>query len=454
MFTSLTDSLGGIFGKLRGKGFLSEEDVGEAMREVRIALLEADVALPVVKDFIAAVREKAVGAEVVKSIAPAQMVIKIVQDELTRILGSESQELNLRANPPVVIMMCGLQGSGKTTTTGKLALWLKTRQKKKSLLASLDIYRPAAQQQLETLGRQMQVDTLPIVPGEQPLAITKRAVAEAKAGGYDVLFLDTAGRLHIDDTLMAELQQVKALGNPTETLLVADALTGQDAVNVAREFHAKIGITGIVLTRIDGDARGGAALSMRSVTGQPIKFLGTGEKPSEIEPFHPDRIAQRILGMGDIVSLVERAAEESDVKEAERLARKMKTGEFNFNDLYKQFKTIQKMGGLGGVMGMLPGIGKLKGKMEEAGMDGSLMKRQMAIILSMTKRERAYPKLLNPSRKNRIAQGAGVTVDEVNRLTKQMKQMGLMMKKMGKIGKRGMMQELASMQKQLPPGGM
>lgn len=451
MFNSLSDSLSGVFSRLRGKGLITEEDVGNAMREVRIALLEADVALPVVKDFIAKVKEKAIGEAVVKSVSPAQMIIKIVQDELTAVLGSEGQELNLRASPPVVVMMCGLQGSGKTTSTGKLALFLKNKQNKKSLLASLDIYRPAAQEQLATLGRQLQVDTLPVVTGEKPVAITKRALSEARKGGYDVLFLDTAGRLHIDDDLMAELAEVKKLAEPTETLLVADSLTGQDAVNVATTFHEKIGVTGIILTRVDGDARGGAALSMKAVTGQPVKFIGTGEKPSDLEPFYPDRAAQRILGMGDVASLVEKAAEVADEAEAARMAKKMQKGSFNYNDLYKQFQMINKMGGFGGVMSMLPGIGKLQGKLEEAGVDETLIKRQMAVILSMTKQERMHPKLMNPSRKERLAKGAGVSIGEVNKLTKQMKQMSLAMKKFGKMGKRGMAQQLAQMQKNLPP---
>ena len=447
MFESLSDNIGAIFTKLKGKGYLSEDDVNAAMREVRIALLEADVALPVAKDFIAKVKERAVGEEVIKSVSPAQMVIKIVQDNLTEMLGSEAAELNLQAVPPVVVMMAGLQGSGKTTTTAKLALHLKDKQKKKALMASLDVYRPAAQQQLETLGSQAQVDTLPIVEGEKPEAITKRALELAKLEGYDVLFLDTAGRLHIDNELMDELQAVKKLANPTEILLIADSLTGQDAVNVAEQFNQQIGITGIVLTRIDGDARGGAALSMRAVTGCPIKFLGSGEKMHELEPFHPERIAQRILGMGDVVSLVEKAAETVDQEEAAKLEKKMRKGQFDFNDLASQLKNIKKMGGMGSLMGMLPGIGKLKDKIDGAGMDEKVIDRQVAIINSMTKKERLDPKLMNASRKRRIAAGSGMTIQDVNRLLKQFKQMQMMMKKFGKMDKKTLMRSL-------PPGMM
>jgi len=439
MFDSLSQSLGAIFDKLKGKGFLSEDDVNAAMREVRIALLEADVALPVVKDFINIVKERAVGQEVVKSVSPAQMVIKIVQDELEKVLGSESQEINLNVNPPAVVMMVGLQGSGKTTSTAKIALNLKNKQKKKVLMASLDVYRPAAQEQLETLGKQVQIDTLPIVAGEKPEKITKRALEEAKLSGYDVLFLDTAGRLHIDDELMDELSKVKKLANPSEIMLVADSLTGQDAVNVATSFNEKLSITGIMLTRVDGDARGGAALSMKSVANCPIKFLGVGEKLSELEEFHPSRVAQRILGMGDIVSLVEKAEEEVDKEEAAKMAKKMRKGDFDFNDLSAQLKNIKKMGGMGGIMNLLPGMGKIKKQVEEAGFDESILTRQQAIISSMTEKERRFPKLLNASRKKRIAAGSGTTVQELNQLVKQFKQMHAMMKKMGKMDKKSLM---------------
>lgn len=439
MFDNLSASLGKVFDKLKGKGYLSEDDVAAAMREVRIALLEADVALPVVKDFINRVKEKAVGEEVVKSISPAQMVIKIVQDNLEEVLGEGAQGLNLKATPPVVVMMAGLQGSGKTTSTAKIALLLKNRQKKKTLLASLDVYRPAAQKQLETLGSQVGIDTLPIIEGEKPAAITKRALEKGRKEGYDVVFLDTAGRLHVDDELMNELVEVKKISDPTEILLVADSLTGQDAVNVAGQFHEKIEITGIVLTRIDGDARGGAALSMKSVTGCPIKYLGTGEKLSEIEEFHPDRVASRILGMGDVVSLVEKATEAVDKTEAENLARKMKKGTFDFNDLAEQLRGIGKMGGIGSMLGMIPGLGKLKGKLEDANIDDNIIKRQQAIILSMTKKERKFPKLLNASRKKRVAAGSGTSVQDINRLVKQLKEMQSMMKRLGKMDRKSLM---------------
>ncbi len=447
MFESLSNRLGGIFSGLGKRGTLSEKDIDLAMREVRIALLEADVALPVVKDFVNSLKEKAVGAEIIKNVNPAQMVIKLVQDHLTDLLGSETAELNLRATPPVVILMCGLQGSGKTTSSGKLALYLKSKQNKKVMLASLDTQRPAAQEQLEILATKTDALSLPIVKGEHAVTITKRALKEAKLSGADVLILDTAGRLHLDGELMDELVQVRDLAKPTETLLVADALTGQDAVTIAREFNEKIGVTGIILTRIDGDGRGGAALSMRHVTGQPIKFMGVGEKPTEFEPFHPERIAGRILDMGDVVSLVERAAETIDRNEAEAMAKKMQSGQFDFNDLNKQLNQMKKMGGLGGLMKMLPGMGKLKGKLDEAGMDDSVITRQQSIIGSMTKKERANPKLMNGSRKKRIALGSGVEVSEINKLIKAQLQMQTMMKKMKKMGggKGGMMKMMQQM---------
>jgi len=441
MFDNLGKSLGNIFNKLKGKGFLSEEDVSLAMREVRIALLEADVSLPVVKDFISKIREKAVGEEVIKSVSPAQMVIKIVHDELKNILGGEENAgLNLRANPPVVVMMVGLQGSGKTTSTAKIALQISKRQRKKALMASLDIYRPAAQQQLETLGVQSGIATLPITQNDKPIEITKKAMEKAKLEGYDILFLDTAGRLHIDQEMMAELAEIKKLSAPAEILLVADSLTGQDAINIATQFNEKMGLTGIVLTRIDGDARGGAALSMKAATGCPIKYLGTGEKLDELEEFHPDRIASRILDKGDVISLVEKAAENIDKEEAEKLAKKIQRGGgFDFNDLAKQLETIKKMGGMGGLMNLIPGIGKIKNKMKEANVDEKMVGRQQAIIYSMTKRERRDPKLLNGSRKRRIASGSGTSVQEINRLIKQMRQMQSVMKKMGKMGGKSLM---------------
>ncbi|HEU5047626.1 MAG TPA: signal recognition particle protein [Rickettsiales bacterium] len=437
MFNSLSTKINGVLNKLRGRGALTEADIDEALREVRIALLEADVALPVVKQFTQSLKEKAVGAEVVKSISPGQMVIKLVQDHLTELLGSESAELNLAATPPVVILMAGLQGSGKTTSTGKLALRLKNRMGKKILLASLDVYRPAAQKQLEVLAQQAGVGSLPIVEGEKPEAIARRALTTGKQEGYDIIMLDSAGRLHIDDELMDELKNVKQIANPLETLLVADALTGQDAVNIARQFHEKIGVTGIILTRLDGDGRGGAALSMRSITGQPIKFAGVGEKLTDFEEFHPARIASRILDMGDVVSLVERAVENIDKEEAEKMAAKFQEGSFDFDDLLSQLRNMKKMGGLGSLMGMLPGIGKIKDKMGEANIDENILAKQEAIIMSMTKKERKNPKLLNGSRKLRIAKGSGTTVQDVNKLFKAWQQMEGMMKQMRKLGKKG-----------------
>ena len=439
MFESLNKRLGDVFSKLRKKGALSEDDINTAMREVRIALLEADVALPVVKEFINSLKEKAIGEEIIKSVSPAQMVIKLVQDHLTELLGSENSEINLSANPPVVMMMVGLQGSGKTTSTGKLGLLLRAKHNKKVLTASLDVARPAAQEQLAVVSGQVGVDSLEIIKGESPTEITKRAMESARLEGYDVLLLDTAGRLHIDDELMDELEQVRDIAKPLETLLVADSLTGQDAVNIAKTFHEKIGVTGIILTRIDGDGRGGAALSMRHTTGQPIKFLGTGEKLTDFEPFHPDRIASRILDMGDVVSLVEKAAENIDQADAEDMAKRMMQGQFDFNDLLSQMKNMKKMGGIGSMMGMIPGMGKIKDKMGDAEIDDSVMTTQEAIILSMTKKERVHPKLLNASRKKRIASGSGTTVQEVNKLIKSHQQMEKMMKRMKKMGKKGMM---------------
>lgn len=439
MFANLSSKLSDVFSKLKKRGVLSAEDIDSAMREVRIALLEADVALPVVKQFIASLREKAVGVEVVQSVSPAQMVIKLVNDHLAELLGSEHQALNLAANPPVVILMCGLQGSGKTTSTGKLALRLRTKQAKKVLVASLDVYRPAAQLQLEQVAKAGGVASLPIVAGEKPLTITERAMKTARLEGYDILLLDTAGRLHVDADLMDELKSVKQLANPLETLLVADSLTGQDAVNIARAFHEQIGITGIVLTRVDGDGRGGAALSMRSVTGQPIKFMGVGEKIDEFEEFHPDRVASRILDMGDIVSLVEKAAENVSHQEAEQMAARLMEGQFDFNDLLGQMRKMKKMGGIGSMMKMLPGMGGLKDKLGDAKIDEGALGRQEALILSMTQKERAHPKLINASRRIRIAKGAGATVQDVNRLLKQQQQMEHMMKKFRKLGKKGMM---------------
>lgn len=436
MFDTLAEKLGGVFDRLARRGALTESDVDTAMREIRIALLEADVALPVVKDFVAKVREQAVGQAVVKSVTPSQMVVKIVNDALVETLGGENAALDLNAPAPVPVLMVGLQGSGKTTTSAKLALRLK-KDKKRVLLASLDVYRPAAQEQLAQLGKQIDVAVLPVIVGEKPKAIAARAMAEAKKG-YDVVILDTAGRLHIDLDMMAEVAEVRALVNPHETLLVVDALAGQDAANIAREFNEKIGITGIVLTRIDGDSRGGAALSMRAVTGRPIKFLGAGEKVEALEPFHPDRLAGRILGMGDVVSLVETAAEKMDKDEAERVAKRMMDGRFDLNDLLSQLRQMQKMGDLKGLLGLIPGMGKFKAQIDAAKIDDKVFKRQEAIILSMTPRERRNPDIIKASRKKRIADGCGLTVQEVNKLLKQYDQMADMMKKVKKMGKRGL----------------
>ena len=451
LFDSLTTRLGDVFDRLRKRGALSEADVTAALREVRVALLEADVALPVVKDFVNAVRDKAIGQDVVRSVSPGQMVIKIVHDHLVEVLGSEQVELSLASVPPVGIMMVGLQGSGKTTTSAKIALRFKNRDKKKVLMASLDVHRPAAQEQLAILGRQTGVDTLPIVAGEKPVQIAERAMKVGRLEGYDVVMLDTAGRLHIDEALMMEVAAVRDLVKPHETLLVADAMTGQDAVTVGKAFNERIGLTGIVLTRIDGDARGGAALSMRAITGKPIKLLGIGEKLDALETFHPDRIAGRILGMGDVVSLVEKAAETIDQEEAAKLAAKMEKGNFDLDDLAAQLRQLRKMGGMSGMMSMLPGVGKIKKQISEANIDDKVIKRQEAIISSMTKAERKNPKVLNGSRRRRIALGSGTTVQDVNKLLKQHQDMATMMKKVQKLGKKGFMRQgLAGL---LPGGG-
>ena len=438
MFEGLSSRLGDVFDRLKRRGALSEADVSEALREVRVALLEADVALPVVKDFIASVRERAIGQDVIKSITPGQLVVKVVHDALVEMLG-QSEDLDLAVVPPAAVLMVGLQGSGKTTSSGKIALRLKTRDKKKVLLASLDVYRPAAQQQLEILARQADVGSLPIIMGERPVAIAKRAMEVGRREGYDVVILDSAGRLHIDDALMAEVADVKKAVNPSETLLVVDAMIGQDAVTVAKEFNEKVGVTGMVLTRIDGDSRGGAALSMRAITGRPIKFLGAGEKLDALEPFHPDRIAGRILGMGDVVSLVEKAMDSFEADEAEKMAAKMAKGRFDLDDMAAQFRQIKRMGDIKGILGMLPGIGAIKKQIEGANIDQKQVNRQEAIILSMTKLERKNPDLIKASRKRRIAAGAGVDVQDVNKLLKQYQQMADMMKKVSKMGKKGLM---------------
>lgn len=450
MFDSLSDKLSGIFDQLTKRGILKEEHVNAALREVRVALLEADVALPVVKSFIDSVRAKAVGETVLKSVSPGQQVIKIVNDALVEMLGGEeSSPLNVSGNPPIAILMVGLQGSGKTTSTAKIAKRLSEKQKKKVLMASLDVRRPAAQEQLKILGEQIGVMTLPIVQGQMPVDIAKRAMQSAKLQGVDVVLLDTAGRMHVDQSLMAEVVAVKAATMPHEVLLVADSLTGQDAVNVADNFHKQVGITGVVLTRMDGDGRGGAALSMRKVTGQPIKLIGVGEKLDALEDFHPARIANRILGMGDVVSLVEKAAETIEADEAEKMAKKMAKGQFDLEDMLSQIKQMKKMGGMQGILSMLPGVGKLQKQMAGAGLDDSVFKRQEAIINSMTRKERQNAKMINASRKKRIAAGSGTSVPEVNKVLKMHQQMSTMMKRMKKMGGKGMGMGMPGA---LPPG--
>lgn len=437
MFENLSERLSGVFDRLTKQGALSDEDVKTALREVRVALLEADVSLPVARDFVKAVQEKATGQAVTKSITPGQQVVKIVHDELVGVLAGDPDadpgKLKID-NPPAPILMVGLQGSGKTTTTAKLAKRLKEKEGKRVLMASLDVNRPAAMEQLQILGTQIGVDTLPIVKGEDPVTIAKRAKTQAALGGYDVYMLDTAGRLHIDQELIAQAAAVRDVANPRETLLVVDGLTGQDAVNVATEFDDKIGVTGVVLTRMDGDGRGGAALSMRAVTGKPIKFVGLGEKMDAIETFEPDRIAGRILGMGDIVSLVEKAQATIEAEQAEKMMKRFQKGRFNMNDLRMQLEQMLKMGGMEGIMGMMPGMGKLAGQAKEAGFDDKIIKRQIALIQSMTKLERANPQILQASRKKRIAAGSGMDVSDLNKLLKMHRQMSDMMKKMGKGG--------------------
>ena len=459
VFDSLQKRLGTTFDRLRGRGALTEADVEEALREVRVALLEADVALPVVKEFIDNVRPKAIGEAVIRSVTPGQQVVKIVHDALVETLGEKNEGLDL-GSPPAPILMVGLQGSGKTTTSAKLSVLLQTREKKRVLMASLDTSRPAAMEQLKILGEQGGIATLPIIAGQGPVEIARRAMASAKVGGYDVVVLDTAGRQHVDEQLMAEVAAVRAQVNPHETLLVADSLTGQDAVNIAKAFNERVKLSGIILTRADGDARGGAALSMRKVTGAPIKFLGVGEKLDALEPFHPERVAGRILDMGDVVSLVERAAETMDKEKAEAIAKKMKRGEFDMNDLAEQLGQMRKLGGMKGVLAMLPGVGKIKDQMNAAGLDDKIITHQEAIIGSMTRQERVKPDIINGSRRKRIAAGAGVEVSDVNKLLKMHRQMSDVMKKMGRMGPRGLagMGNLAGLfgggMPQLPPGMM
>ena len=449
MFENLSERLGGVFDRLTKAGALSAEDVTAALREVRVALLEADVSLPVARDFIKRVQGKATGAAVTKSVTPGQQVVKIVHDELVGVLGTEAEPISLAAAAPVPILMVGLQGSGKTTTTGKLAKRLKDKQNKRVLMASLDTRRPAAMEQLRTLGEQIGVDTLPIMTGQTPLEITDRALKQARTGGYDVVMLDTAGRTHIDEELMAETVSIKEIAKPHEILLVVDALTGQDAINVARSFDGRLDVTGIVMTRVDGDGRGGAALSMRAATGKPIKLIGVGEKMDALEDFHPSRIADRILGMGDIVSLVEKAAETIDAAKAEQMAAKLRKGQFDLDDLADQLRQMSRMGGMKGLLGMMPGVGKAQMQAAQAHMGDGTIKRQVAIISSMTKDERKDPKVLNASRKKRIAKGSGTEVQEINRLLKMHRQMADMMKKMGKGGAMK-----AAMKQMLGKGGM
>ena len=453
MFETLSERLGGVFDRLTKQGALSEDDVRVALREVRVALLEADVSLPVARDFVKAVESKATGQAVTRSVTPGQQVVKIVHDELVKVLSGDTDPGTLKIdNPPAPILMVGLQGSGKTTTTAKLARRLKEREKKRVLMASLDTNRPAAMEQLAILGTQIGVDTLPIVKGESAVQIAKRAKQQATLGGYDVYMLDTAGRLHIDEVLMDEVQAVRDVASPRETLLVVDGLTGQDAVNVATEFDGKVGITGVVLTRMDGDGRGGAALSMRAVTGKPIRFVGLGEKMDALETFEASRVAGRILGMGDIVALVEKAQETLEMEQAERMMKRFQKGLFNMNDLRSQLEQMLKMGGMQGLMGMMPGMGKMQKQAEEAGFDDGVLRRQIALINSMTKKERANPDLLQASRKKRIAAGAGLEVSDLNKLLKMHRQMADMMKKMGKMGKGGMLKQ--AMKGMFGKGGM
>ena len=444
MFDTLSERLSGILDRLTRRGALSAADVDAAAREVRRALLEGDVALEVVTAFITKLKERAVGVEVIKSVTPGQMVVKIVHDELIETLGSSAQTIDLNAPAPIAIMMVGLQGSGKTTTTAKLALRLSKQMKRKVLMASLDTRRPAAMEQLAVLGKQVEVETLPIVAGQTPVQIAQRAITAGKLGGYDIVLLDTAGRVTLDEAMMVEAAEVRKAANPHEVLLVADALTGQDAVNLARSFDERVGLTGIVLTRVDGDGRGGAALSMRAVTGKPIKLIGTGEKMDALEDFDPSRIAGRILGMGDIVSLVEKAAQTIDAEKAARTAERMRKGQFDLNDLREQLEGMAKMGGIGGLMGMLPGVAKMKSQMANANVNDNTLKRQVAIINSMTPKERRNPDLLKASRKKRIASGSGTKVEEINKLLKMHWTMADMMKAMGS-GKRGPMAGLANM---------
>lgn len=454
MFDTLSGKLSGVFEGLSKRGRLSEADVAEAMREVRLAMLDADVALPVVRDFVNKVKEKAVGTEVLESISPGQAVAKIVNDALIEALGGAGNvPLNLAAVAPVPVLMVGLQGSGKTTTSGKIALRLLTRERKRVLLASLDVQRPAAQLQLQQLAERVGVGSLPIIAGQQPVEIARRALETGRREGYDVVILDTAGRLSIDEALMQEVRDVRDATNPVETLLVVDAMTGQDAVNTAQRFNEAVGITGVVMTRMDGDARGGAALSMRAITGAPIKLVGLGEKLEALDDFYPERVAGRILGLGDIAGLVEKASETLDHEESERVAKKMMAGKFDLDDYASQLRQIGKMGSISGIVGMLPGMGKLKEKLGDQDLDTSIFKRHQAIISSMTRDERKAPAIIKASRKKRIAAGSGTTVQEVNKLLKQFDDMSTIMKRISKMGLGGMKQMLSGLMSGGAPGG-
>ena len=438
MFEALSERLTGVFDRLGGRGLLSEKDVDEALREVRVALLEADVALPVARDFIAKARERATGEAVVRSVRPADQVVKIIYDGLVETLGGDDPvPLNLAATPPVVILIAGLQGSGKTTMAAKLGLRLSKTDRKRVMMASLDTRRPAAMEQLAQLGVRAEVETLPIVAGQSAADIARRGLSAARLGGYDVLILDTAGRTTLDEAMMSEAAEIARIAQPTETLLVADSLTGQDAVRTAKAFHERLPLTGLVLTRADGDGRGGAALSMRAVTGLPIKFLGAGEKIDALDVFDARRVAGRILGQGDVVALVEKATAEVDQAQAERMAKKLAKGQFDLNDLAEQLGQMRRMGGMEGLMGMLPGVQKIKKQISEANIDDRMIKRQEAIIGSMTKLERRKPDVLNASRKRRVAIGAGVEVQEINRLLKQHRQMSDVVKSMSRDGGKG-----------------
>ncbi len=430
MFENLTNKLESIFSKLKSAPSLTEEQVDSGLKEIRLALLEADVALPVTKEFIANVKPKAIGKEIIKSTSAGQMIVKIVYDELVSILGSKNEELNFKAVPPVSLLLVGLQGSGKTTSAAKLAKNIEKNYKKKVMLVSLDVYRPAAQEQLKLLAEANRIQCLPIVEKQQPIDIAKRALNAANLNGSDVIIFDTAGRTQIDLPMMSEIKQIKDITKPAETILVADALTGQIAVNVAKEFDTTVNLSGIILTRVDGDARGGAALSMKHVTGKPIKYIGVGEKITDLELFHPDRLANRILGMGDVVTLVEKAQQDLSEEKIKETEDELKKGIFTMDSYLSQLRQMKKMGGMEGVMSMLPGVNKMKAKMHQANIDEKMLVENEAIILSMTKNERENPKIISGSRRKRISKGAGVDVSKINKLLKQFKMMSDMMKKM------------------------